>query len=104
MNDSFLAGLPTDGHHLEEIVLEDQIARVVVVPKEGIRFQRLGTQPHRVDVLTHQLLGDQITFKAFEALNKVIDRRAEGVTHIASIDPCMYGIKPSFRESWMDSA
>ena len=46
-----LADLPADGHALEDIVLEDEIAGVVALGEEAILFERFGTDGVALDVV-----------------------------------------------------
>jgi hypothetical protein len=53
-----LANFPADGHALEDIIFENQVARVAALGEEKILFQRVGTDRVAEDIVLNVFQGE----------------------------------------------
>jgi hypothetical protein len=68
-----LANFPADGHALEEIVFENEVACVVALGEEAILVEALGTRGVVEDVVLHDFESEVALGNGSEALDPVGD-------------------------------
>jgi len=85
-----LADVPAEGHALEQIVAEDEVARVISFGEKAISFEALGMNGVADDVVLDILQGEVGFGDGREALHPIVDVeffRCDGLRHTMPPNP-----------------
>lgn len=73
VDSGLLPGLPADRHYLEEIILVNQIAGVILVAEKGILLQLFWSKTGSIHKLAHQFFSDQFSLEIPQAVDQIVD-------------------------------
>jgi hypothetical protein len=96
-----LADLPADGHALEDLVLENEVASVISLGEEEVIFQRLGKHGVLQDVILNCIERELVFGNGRQACNPLADGELPGrdfhlFVHVGASRVSKQGSSPNY--------